>query len=572
MTAKASSRYRLLTAHAVLVALLCSLPHWVGIYVNHADYSPFSVSPSISALTFDETHAYAPPARRFMLSGRINAEVDNFEHQSMTAGIPFVPAAILGGMGWVFGSLEKAFIAADCIFPVLLFLLLYKMAGFLLLDCRLRLLVAWSTMVIPFGFLNSFWRGDDALIAPLEVTRTPQPEISFLVLTMAATLTGFALMKPQDRRWDIAAGIASGAVVYCYYFYAIAWGIALGILILCGVVWRAPHLWIKTTLTLGMMLLLSIPFALAAFRGRAQGGQTYLLARMGAYTHRPSLLSLLGAISLFSVLLVYGRKIRQKQALSLVFTALVAASLLGMNIQVLSGYETQPWHFWKRLGFPVSFFLISTMCAAFSEKKMALHVRSLRTAATAVLVFLILETAARLVHAGIVAAPYQRATDPKIALLTWVRSHILTGQVIGTSNPELILLIPALTGNYTYVPSGLRSLTQSQEIVNRYDEIACLLGLSQSEVEGAATIPNHLGHSEELLHVLGLTYTGDREVLRTFLQQYGEYSSSCAAPARRLDYLITPKTEIPASVKRFFPFARVLYRNSRYELLDLQTR
>ena len=243
-----------------------------------------------------------------------------------------------------------------------------------------------------------------------------------------------------------------------------------------------------------------------------------------------------------------------------------------MNIQVLSGYETQPWHFWKRLGMPVSSFLIATICASFSEQRFVARAKALRTASTAILIVLLATTAARLVYAGIVTAPYQRATDPGMALLTWVRSHSLAGQVIGTSDAELILLIPALTGDYTYVPSGLRSLTESREIVDRYDQIACLLDLSRSQVEKAATVPDHLGHSQELLHVLGLTYTGDREVLRGFLEQYREYSSRCAAPQRRLDYLIAAQTEIPASVKRYFPLARVLYRNSRYELLDLQTR
>ena len=191
-----------LIIHALLVAMLCSLPQWIGVWQNHGDYSPFSVSPAVSAITFDETHAYAPPARRLFSTGKLRAEVDNYENRNLSAGIPFVPTAILGGMGWALGSLERSFIAADLIFPALLFVLFYAIAATVVQDSILRLLVAWSTVIVPFGVLNSIWIGDDARIAPLELTRTPQPEISFFVLILAAALLGRAIEEESDWRLD----------------------------------------------------------------------------------------------------------------------------------------------------------------------------------------------------------------------------------------------------------------------------------------------------------------------------------------------------------------------------------
>ncbi len=559
-----------LALHALLVAVVCSLPHWTGIWQSHADYSPFSVSPAVSAITFDETHAYAPPARRLLSTHRIRAEVDNYENRDLSAGIPFVPTAILGAMGWMLGSLEKAFIAADMLFPAILFLLLYAASAAVVRDSTLRLLLAWGTIIIPFGLLNSIWMGDDARIAPLEFTRTPQPEISFTVLIAAVLLLGKAIREDSAWRWTLAAGFASGVVVYCYYFYAVAWGATLVLLLILALIWRFRFVSARAASALCLMLLLSIPYAVATVRGKTQGGQSYLLERMGAYTHRPDFVPLFSGILLCAVLLVFGREFCRRQPAYFVLTLLVAGSLFGMNFQILSGYETQRWHFWKRLALPVFFFVVASGAAHRIEEAFADKIARTRAVAQMLLAILILETAARLGYAGILTAPHHRVSDPDFAMLVWVRSHLPENQVIGSTDPQLILLVPALTADYNYVPSGLRSLTSTGDIVARYFEIACLLDLSRADVARAAAIPNHLGHSTELLQVLGLSYTGDRSVYEWFVNQYNT-GHTCAAPRWRLDYLaVATGTPALSAAKARFPAERPVYRNAKWQLLELR--
>ncbi len=560
----------ILSAHAVLVAAVCSLPHWVAIGQNGSDYSPFSVSPAVSALIFDETHAYAPPAQRFLSTARIDAEVDNYEHRKMSAGIPFIPEAVLGSMGKLLGGLGRAFVASDCVFPALLFVLLYGLTGPLVHERGLRLLIAWSSLVIPFGLLNSFWMGDDALLAPLELTRTPQPEISFLVLIGAVALLGQSLAKEDSWKRAIWAGVASGAVVYCYYFYAVAWALTLGLLLVFGLVWKSRLLWTRAAVALALMILLSAPFVIATLRGKAQGGQSFLLARMGAYTHRPNTLSLVAALALTIALVSAGRRLCRHQPVYFVLAVLVAGALYGMNFQILSGYETQLWHFWKRLALPVCFFLLTSFAARYAERLFEGKVKVLRVTAYLLLAALIAETAARLSYAAILTAPYHRASNPDVAMLSWVRNQLSPGYVLGTTDPELVLLIPALTANYTYVPSGLRSLTSTEEIVSRYFELACLLGLSPEQVERAAAVPDHLAHSTELLRALGLSYTGDPAVYRWLVDRYRQAHAGCSLPQGRLDFIITENASERAAVLSRHPGAQTPYRNARYELLDVR--
>ena len=556
-----------LAAHLVLLSLLCSLPHWVAIWRNHGDYTAFAVSPSVSALTFDETHAYAPPARRFMLTGNVSPETDNFEHRNFSAAIPLIPPIILGSIGKLFGSLGAALIVADCLFPPALFLLLYFIGGAAVQQRDLRLLLAWSSVLISFGVLNTFWMGEDALVTPLEITRTPQPEISFLILMLSVVLLARAIREQSAWQSTVVAGIASGAVVYCYYFYALSWGITLGLLLLLGLFWKSRPIWSRAVLTIAVMLGVVVPYALASLRGKQQGGQTFLLERMGAYTHRPDLIPLFCALLLTVALFVFGRKCCQTYTTYFVLAVLVAASLYGMNFQILSGYETQRWHFWKRLALPVCFFILASLAAHFAGKSS--RVDRWRLIARLVLILLILNTATRLIYVGIRVAPYHRATNPDIAMLSWIRAHLPTGQVIGTIDPELILLIPALTADYTYAPSGLRSLTSTDEIVSRYFELACLLRVSPPELAHLAAIPNHLGHSTELLQVLGLSYTGDPAVYKQFLNQYNIAYPKCSFPRWRLDYLVIPARG--QTITQRFPLARVVYSNSAYRLLAIKS-
>jgi hypothetical protein len=178
-------------------------------------------------MTFDETHSYASVAQRFMSLGQLPAEVDNYELRDSSARIAFVPAVILGGMGRVLGSLERAFIAADALFPALAFGLLYAASKGLVQSPSFRLLLAWGTLLIPWGPRNFLWRGYDSLLAAPDFTRTPQPEISFTFVLLGVLLSARVFQFSAKRGTTVLAGLVGALIVYSYYFYAIAWGMTL---------------------------------------------------------------------------------------------------------------------------------------------------------------------------------------------------------------------------------------------------------------------------------------------------------------------------------------------------------
>jgi hypothetical protein len=583
---------QILIINMLLAALLCSLHHWVAIAKNRGDYSPFAVSPSVSSLTFDETHFYAPVPERFMLLGELPAEVDNYERRNSSAGIAFIPALVLGGMGRVFGNLEWAFIASDILFPALAFGLLYAATQGLVQGCRSRLLVAWGTLLIPWAPRTFFWRGFDSFVAPPEFTRTPQPEISFLFVLIASLLLARSLTPSANWRILPATGMASALIVYSYYFYAVAWGVTLGVLLLLTFFWKKWVLAGRITAILSMMILGSLPYLSAISRGKTQGGQTYLLARVGTYTHAPRLVPLLCFILGFLIIWKVGNRLFTEEESKLraaVFLVLVLAGLAGLNFQVLSGCDAEHEHFWRRLILPVVFFLCGCWLLSTAERHWNRpHLLNRLVGLTLILV--LLNAGARQVYVGTQIAKWQSASRAEIDLLKWAQSNVPPGSVIGTVDPDLILLIPVITADFTYVPPGLRSLTPTYEIVDRYYELASLLGLSPGEVYSIAAVPDHNGTGSHLLFALRvygdaiappvsrdsedsrlLSMSKYAETPQTFSEGYRSYHQGRPGQGRRLDYAVTSRgTPIPAPIEAHFARARIIYTNQQYQLIALR--
>jgi len=67
-------------------------------------------------------------------------------------------------------------------------------------------------------------------------------------------------------------------------------------------------------------------------------------------------------------------------------------------------------------------------------------------------------------------------------MVQWLRGHEIQHRVIGTTDPDLCVLIPALTTNWTFVPVADRTMASQNEILTRYLVVARLAGNNSSEV------------------------------------------------------------------------------------------
>jgi hypothetical protein len=540
--------------HMLLAAVLFSLHHWVAIVESRGDYSPLAASVDVSSMTFDETCCYAPFAGRFMWLGQLPAEVDNYERRNASAGVPLFPAAVLGAMGRALGKLEWAFIAADVVFPALALGLLFVVSAGIVQGSWSRLLLAWTTLLISFGPRNFLWQGYDALNLAPDFTRTPQPEISFTILLAGLLLTSRALCSSSTRS-AVAAGIVGAVIVASYYFYAIGWGTTLGMLLVLAAAWGKWAKVKQVAVVVAVMIAGATPYIIAAVRGAIEGGQTYLLARMGGFTHAPVVLPLLAYVTGIPMVWKFGGGLLEGQEHKvriMLLVLLLLAGLGGMNFQILSGYDAQhEKHFRNRLIQPVGFFLVGCWLLSAAEGR---KLRRMDHIVDGLLVLVLLNAGARQLYVGNQMAEPQRATRPEVELLAWARSHLPAGSVIGALDLELVALLPAMGPNFSYVPMDIRTLTPSEEIENRCYELAFFLA-----------------SSPERFYRLQFPCKGRR---RSFAEQYSHYSQADrgldGGLAYKLDYVVDDSGRpVPPLIAANFPHSAIIHVNQRYQLIQL---
>lgn len=288
------------------------------------------------------------------------------------------------------------------------------------------------------------WSGYDALLAAPDFTRTPQPEISLTFVLLGLLLSARVLQPSTKRGTVVVAGLVGALIVYSYYFYAIAWGMALGMLLVLTLVWRNWAVAKRIAVLLSVMSQPRFRTLLLRSVVEPRGARpTYWLAwertLMRPVWFRYSTVS--WDCSSLEIR-------REPQARMGIFILL--AGVAGLNFQVLSGYDAQYMHFWNRLILPVAFFLCGCWLLSAAESQRRGPLRAFNGAALVILIFILLNAGARQMYVGARIAEQQHASRPESELLMWARSHLPFGSVIGTVDPDLILMIPAMGPNFTY--------------------------------------------------------------------------------------------------------------------------
>jgi hypothetical protein len=306
------------------------------------------------------------------------------------------------------------------------------------------------------------------------------------------------------------------------------------------------------------MILGSMPYVVATVRGEVEGGQTYLLSRIGEYTRAPQVGPLIVFILGLLLAWKFGEPLlaRQEHKIRLmILILLLLAGLAGLNVQILSGYDAaHAKHFWNRLIQPVGFFLAG--CGLFHMVERH-KLRRLDHVAAGVLVIVLLNAGARQLYAGSQIAEQQEAAGPEVELLTWIGSHVPGESVIGTVDFQLGLLIPVMGPNFSYVPTEKRTLTPTDEILNRCHELALLLAASPDDF-----------YRQDL--VCGGTP-------RSFFEEQSLYSQTRGhrngRPAYKLDYVVDRSGRpVPPLIAASFPQSAILHVNQEYQLIQLGER
>jgi hypothetical protein len=469
----------------MIIGILFALADVVNYSQLGKRFTPFSVAYPVSALTYDETQLYVPGARHFFENNSLNTEVDIFELRDVVGLYPIAHSIIIGSIAKVFGSLEASWVISHALFPASVWLLLFFCARMLQFSIMSAFFLATATCLIPFGPRDFFLLGRDAFIQPLELSRIPDPGLSFAVLLMAIIGLSQAVASSAIAI-EVGAGILVGLNFYTYYFYWIAIGLGLSTWLLTAVILRR---WaeVKTLCVVGLIATVTGLFYLRMIPIALQSQtQKNLMERVGWFGRDVSPTDLWTAIILTgSVLLFYVRGWMQRP-LTVTLAFILAGGALGLNTHLLTGYNAQHGHFWNRCIQPLAFLLCGMVILQWLLRKPSQWLPRKQSHWTGVfgLVTLILLSlgAYRQVHVASAMAESHDRMQNSVQVIDTLRGRIAAGSVVGSTDPQVLTLLPAVSTLWTFVPLGDRSQASNDEILRRFLLLRKLQGATISDV------------------------------------------------------------------------------------------
>src|SRR5207249_931355 len=158
--------------------------------------------------------------------------------------------------------------------------------------------------------------------------------------------------------------------------------------------------------------------------------------------------------------------------------------------------------------------------------------------------------------------------NPDIDVLLWVRSHLPLDSVIGSNDGNLLMLIPAIAGTWTFVPMGTRSMASNAEILTRYLLLCRLEGRTWQETETDLRLD--LGfrvNASSLGYILVMQRKILPETIETARAIWSNIDLQRDFKGRRLDYLIVKQTMVMHGSLMLKERFDTLYENSAWRLL-----
>jgi len=516
-------------------------------------YTPFAASEAVSAQTYDETQLYAPGARRFAETGSLTTEADIYELRNEPSAYPVLHSIALGLMARALGSFDLTWALAHAVFPALIWLVLYLCARGGGLSPVSAAVLGACVCLVSFGPRNFFLMGEHALIQPLELARTPQPSLSFLLLIISIWTTSRAFVTKTIFS-SVVAGVALSLNFYSYYYYWIGMGLGLSVWFISALVLRR-YADLRVLIVAGLTcVIFALPYLLTVIEVRHSESNLALMARVGVFTHAVNYSGLLIAIS-FGCCAVAAYVRNQHHPLVYVYAFAATGAALGLNFQVLTGYNAQhEGHFTNRLLQPLAFFLAGMIVLPFIQRS-----RSWRPVGIVVLIGLLVLATYRQVRVSENVIAHQDRTSSPIGVVDGLKGMGLpSDSVIGCADPEIFMVVPAESTFWNFVPYGDRTLASNEEIFLRYLTLRKIEGATEADVrkEFAGGYPSKKRDRDLNYHFFLYRWTADA-LMQKIEQQWPLIDLDTELRDRKLDFVVSQQMSLQQAPTQRVRFVKI---------------
>jgi hypothetical protein len=272
---------------------------------------------------------------------------------------PFLSHLAMGTLAKLSGSIERAFVIADFLFPALIFLLFYLLAFEITQKKTLSIFSSTLFIFLPklllnippiFKYLQSYIITLALKTDTLYFSRFEDPQLTVPLYLLAFYLC-LRSLKRKEKYTPIIGGVIYGLLFYSYFYYWIYFSLGLGIMLIIFLIQKQYDLAKKIGLFFSTGILVSLPHWLNTFYLMNLPHYPEIFKKFGPETGRVLNLELLPFFAYFqhaaliAALIVFFRKKRA------VIVSYLAAFLLPVylvyNLQIFTGFNVHPDH-WNK--------------------------------------------------------------------------------------------------------------------------------------------------------------------------------------------------------------------------------
>lgn len=567
-------KYFVFVISTIATIALFGLPHLVGFFRYGQQYRYLGVEKT-DAVAMEETYTYAPRVREIMDKNQIFVR-DPYVFENKNKPSPFLgetfPAYLIAFLAKIFDSVENAFIAADFLFPALIFLVIfmfiYRVANnyfAALAGAGVTVFMRDLFLMVPYpraigNYL--FFIGKPVELVPF--SRAFHPEVSFLIFLLFIIFVYLAYAG--GKRYALVLGACTlGLLFYTYVFY---WTTAvMALIFLAGL--SLMHKDAPQLKKLGLM------FLIAAFIG------SYYFYNMLSFRLLPEAVSFFEKSSKLRSSIIFMPTVRfvifaltifflkkKKNNCDTVFLSfIVAAALLPDMSYYLLGRDLEGIHFVRRVLLPLTsiyiFLLLARQKSTFSKlffimMMLSAFIYGLVTQLRSIAKFF----------------PYYRRNIDETRLINFLNTRVPARSVVGSLDPTMNLFLPAVTDNYVYLPMSNMTLSSPTEEVERLIILAKMMKLSDEEVINLFTCQRaykcvSLGYTvyyflwdergEESKKILIKSIQNELEKYKFDEQMMRKY---------KLDYILVTNYNLPRLVHRMT--GRLVFNSKDYKLYSVK--
>ena len=501
---------------AILLGLISFLPNIIiekKLAEEGLNYYPLT-----AAGYFDEMVFYAPFVKEVIEGNWISDDADFLEHQNTPSIFPILPPIILRLLFFFTNSVTQIFVWNDLLLPpisfFIIYLLIYNLSQNKIFSVFSAFFVVGVSITSDILPLEKLWRhGWNEFLSysqPLFISRTYNYAVTFIGLALSLFFI-HRLLKNQSLTNKIAAAITTGLLIHLNFFYGVYIGLSL-LFLIAMFFWQKKYLEAKNIIfVLIVTAVMAIPYLIQGTLVQNYPHWPEVLLRQETDFGRHVYLNIykhyLLYFALAGLLLFFGKKVKEMSTATL-FTSLLLAGFIGLNLQVFLGYSVMPNH-WLRTN--VLGFKFAVLALILWLKELYPFIKKYFNALAGLgLAFFILVTVLNQVSYGI--NNYSLFTFPENLMesFRWLEKNTPKNSVVMTPSTITNHYLLVYTNNKVFMGSSYRSVVSNSELEERLLLTYKTFGIS-SEYLKEAFDPDQLivnqGDTEKIPLKMGHLYT-----------------------------------------------------------------